>query len=283
MDLLTLSFQALQRGAFGWIVVAALLTAFELTNPRAPTTLRDRASGLAFWALSIPLSALLVTLMSMTMDALGIEPLIELPISAATAWMGPLSAIIAVLLAAIVHDFFFYWFHRIQHRFLWRFHAVHHSIRDLSAVNSYHHATEALMSLVLLTIPTTLIVADAGSALPYVNLALWLHIVWIHSPTRITFGPLRALLVDNRFHRIHHSLQPEHFDHNFGAFTTIWDRLFGTAWFPRPDEWPDVGLAEVDQPRTVGEWLDLPDRYRDAVAAKSLSQPSLGDGLRLPS
>jgi sterol desaturase/sphingolipid hydroxylase (fatty acid hydroxylase superfamily) len=266
MEFITLSFDALQRGAFGWIVVAALLTAFETLDRRRDAPMGSRAAGLAFWAVSIPITALLATATTMAMQGLGIQSLLTLPVFATVGFAGPLAAPLAVVLAATVHDFFFYWFHRTQHRFLWRWHAVHHSIRDLSAINSYHHVSETLMSLVLLTIPTSLIVSDAGPALPFVNLALWLHIVWIHSPTRATLGPLRAVFVDNRFHRIHHSLEPHHFDHNFGAFTTLWDRVFGTAWFPTKDEWPDVGLAEVDQPRTIGEWLDLPRRYRTATA-----------------
>ena len=118
-----------------------------------------------------------------------------------------------------------------------------------------------IVSLLLYTIPTSLIVSDMGPGLPFVSLAIWLHIVWIHSPTRANFGPLRALFVDNRFHRIHHSLEERHFDKNFGAFTTLWDRLFGTACFPERGEWPAVGLAEIDEPNGVREWIDLPARY----------------------
>ena len=110
------------------------------------------------------------------------------------------------------------------------------------------------------------------AAAPLIGLFLWLHIVWIHSPTRVSFGPLRALLVDNRYHRIHHSLEERHFDKNFGAFTTLWDRLFGTYHAPARDEWPDVGLADVAEPRDVREWLNLPARYpaKEAVAVQIL-------------
>ena len=117
------------------------------------------------------------------------------------------------------------------------------------------------MSLVLYTVPTTLIVADVGAGAPYIGFLLWLHIVWIHSPTRFHFGPLRAVFVDNRYHRIHHSLEERHFDRNFGAFTTLWDRLFGTHHAPSSDEWPDVGLDGVGEPVGLKQWLDQPLRY----------------------
>jgi sterol desaturase/sphingolipid hydroxylase (fatty acid hydroxylase superfamily) len=98
---------------------------------------------------------------------------------------------------------------------------------------------------------------------PLIGLVMWLHIVWIHSPTRANFGPLRAWFVDNRYHRIHHSLEERHFDRNFGAFTTLWDRLFGTHYAPGPEEWPNVGLAEMGEPRGVGDWFAQP--YRSAA------------------
>ena len=51
---------------------------------------------------------------------------------------------------------------------------------------------------------------------------------YLHSPIRLHLGVLGRYIVDNRVHRIHHSLEPAHFDKNFGMFTTLWDRLFGT-------------------------------------------------------
>ena len=185
-----------------------------------------------------------------------------------------------MLVAAIVNDFFFYWAHRFQHRFLWRYHAVHHSIREMNAVNSYHHASEAIVSLLLYTVPTSLIVADLGPGLPFVSLAIWLHIVWIHSPTRANFGPLRALFVDNRFHRIHHSLEERHFDKNFGAFTTLWDRLFGTACFPERGRMaggrPGRDRRAPQRPRMDGSAGALRGRRR---ARRGGAQAGRGDRL----
>lgn len=135
-------------------------------------------------------------------------------------------------------------------------------MRKLNSVNSYHHISEGLFSLVLIQIPATLLIDDSGPTLPIVTILFWCHIVWIHSPTRVTLGPLRAVLVDNRFHRIHHSLEERHFDKNFGAFTTLWDRVFGTCHMPAKNEWPDVGLSDVSEPRGLVDWLDMPARLK---------------------
>jgi sterol desaturase/sphingolipid hydroxylase (fatty acid hydroxylase superfamily) len=264
MEFLSAAAGVATSGYLGWIFVFIVLTAFEFLNAKGDQTLRSRVNGLAYWTLFIPLSAVLLAGLTALWQALGLRPLFSLPVFQAFQWIGPLAIVGAVLAAAIVNDFFFYWAHRFQHRFLWRYHAVHHSIREMNAVNSYHHASEAIVSLLLYTVPTSLIVADLGPGLPFVSFLIWLHIVWIHSPTRANFGPLRALFVDNRFHRLHHSLEERHFDKNFGAFTTLWDRLFGTACFPERGQWPAVGLAGIDEPCTVREWVNLPARYTAA-------------------
>ena len=62
------------------------------------------------------------------------------------------------------------------------------------------------------------------------------------------------MIADNRFHRIHHSIQPQHFDKNFGAGTSLWDQLFGTAYFPAARV---AGDRLVDQPevRSIQRYL----------------------------
>ncbi|MDF7776002.1 sterol desaturase family protein [Sphingomonas sp. AOB5] len=247
-----------------WIFAFAFMTALELLLPRGRNSIAGRIPGLMFWAIWLPATWAVYGLFHQFWAYLGIRPLIVLPLS--LDWTGAIAVIAAPIVGAMVGDFFFYWFHRAQHRWLWRYHAVHHSIREMSAANSYHHISEPVVHTLLYLIPTSLIVSYTGPVAPAMTVLLYLHASYIHSPAAISFGPGRALFVDNRFHRIHHSLDEKHFDHNFGAFTTIWDRLFGTAWYPAKDEWPDVGLAEVDQPRTVAEWITLPGRYARATA-----------------
>lgn len=242
-----------------WGFSFTFMTVLELLLPRGEQSLVSRLPGLLFWAIWLPASSIAAAGFRALWAALGIQPLILLPLE--FTWAGALAIVAAPLAAAAVYDFFFYWCHRAQHRWFWRFHAVHHSIRDVNTVNAYHHITEPLFQAALILLPTSLIVSQPGAAAPLMIVFLYFQSSFIHSPARLHFGPARALLVDNRFHRIHHSLEERHFDRNFGAFTTLWDRLFGTAHFPEVDEWPDTGLAEIAQPHTLKEWLTLPYRY----------------------
>jgi sterol desaturase/sphingolipid hydroxylase (fatty acid hydroxylase superfamily) len=241
-----------------WIFPLAFMTALELLLPGERQPIGGRLAGLLFWALWLPCSTVIYTLFRAFWSWLGIEPLVVLPLT--MTWLGPLAVVAAPLASAFVYDFFFYWFHRAQHRWLWRFHAVHHSIRELSAVNAFHHLSEPIFQTLFLLVPAALVASQAGAVVPWMIVVLHLHGSFIHSSTSLHLGPLRALLCDNRFHRIHHSLEERHFDTNFGACTTLWDRLFGTAHFPAPGEWPATGISGVRPPRTLREWLSLPWR-----------------------
>ena len=76
-----------------------------------------------------------------------------------------LGGIVAVLLTSTISEFFYYWFHRLQHAnsFLWRFHSIHHSLRELSVWNSYHHFTEDIFKVPFFVLPISILIqGDPG-------------------------------------------------------------------------------------------------------------------------
>jgi sterol desaturase/sphingolipid hydroxylase (fatty acid hydroxylase superfamily) len=235
------------------------LGAVELLLPRERrASLAQHLQALVFWCISIPVTTLAFASFQRLWLAVGIGPLFTLRLG---DWLGAslASAMVAAVIAGIIADFWFYWMHRVQHAWCWRFHAVHHSITNLSAINSYHHVTDELFRIVLLVIPSSLILRVQAPAVPLLfALIIAGHGLWVHSSTRLNLAPLRWLLVDNEFHRIHHSTNPAHFDKNYGAFTTLWDRLFGTAYFPKRGEWPDTGLMHHAESNGVLAWLAAP-------------------------
>ena len=38
--------------------------------------------------------------------------------------------------------------------------------------------------------------------------------------------------------------------------------MFGTAYFPEKNEWPDVGIAAHHEPKTLWQWFKAGDRSR---------------------
>lgn len=220
----------------------SLCVVAEIISPRTHYRLRDRLPG-AFFIILLPICA---TLMAVPLSALwrntfDIGPIIDL-----SALPTPLLLLVLLLFRYFMN----YWQHRIEHWFLWPAHAVHHVQTDLHAANGYAHPLQLFSEFLFISVPLSLIDTN-GIALPLaVNLIVATQAMIIHSPLRVHMGPLRRILNDSRFHRIHHSRETRHFDRNFATVFTLWDQLFGTAYFPAKDEWPDVGVDGLANPKT---------------------------------
>ncbi len=143
----------------------------------------------------------------------------------------------------LADDFTYYWFHRLGHQvnLLWAGHSTHHSARH------YHYAT-----------------ALRQAWLEYFyKYAYWLWLPWIgfeplmvfamlslsqiygfllHTEAVGKLGPLEAVLSTPSHHRVHHGMQAEYLDRNFGGFLIIWDRLFGT--FAVEQQRPRYGVTD---------------------------------------
>jgi sterol desaturase/sphingolipid hydroxylase (fatty acid hydroxylase superfamily) len=177
---------------------------------------------------------------------------------------------LSVASALLLYDFMSYRNHRFQHRFLWHIHALHHWQTDLHAANDYAHFLEAALRFLSWALPLSLIKFDFAPMPALLGLGRGALEFYIHSPTTVNFGPARRILVDNRFHRIHHSLEPTHFDRNFGILFSFWDSLFGTAYWPGPDEWPETGIAGISPPASIGAYLLFPLAMGKSTRAGSI-------------
>lgn len=235
-------------------------------------SLRDRIPGLAMNAVLGMLGPSLVWPLQRLWDWLGVGSAITIPL---WTWLGPLGAAgyaLQILVLVASADFLAYWRHRAEHKWFWPIHAVHHVPTELHAANDYGHPLQNLVNLLFVALPLSLIQLD-GPGTPFVVVFVVTFLsIYIHSPIDVHFGPLCRVLVDNRFHRIHHSIEERHFDKNFGICFSLWDRMFGTACDPQPGEWPKVGLAGVAPPRTISEFLSLPVRVALASRAQNAGQ-----------
>lgn len=254
---------------YAWRIFYAsmILFALELVLGWNKYSLASRLRAALFWAIYIVITVGCVTIFNALWAKLGIKPLFSVSLAGFSASPNKIVNVIGwfatPVIAVIVGEFFYYWFHRAQHtsKFLWAFHSEHHAIREMSAWNSNHHVTEEIFRIPFMIIPTSLLIhIDPGYAPVLVWLLIGVQGQYIHSHTRLNFGPLRYVVADNRFHRIHHSIEERHYDRNFGSFTSVWDIVFRTAHFPRRDEWPDTGIAEHDEPKSLGEFLFRPIR-----------------------
>ena len=247
-----------------------LCTLVERVNARGTFRWAERWPGVLFGLLN-PVFAILIAIPLKAMWAkIGLGPVLHL----APRGLGVAGT---TLLLLLVTDFLMYWEHRFEHRFFWPVHAVHHSVEHLSAANSYSHPAQFLPMFVIITVPLSLI--DVGSiAVPaLVSTVVFFLQLFIHSPVKLGFGPLRHLFVDPPFHRIHHSLEERHFDRNLSILFSFWDRFFGTLVMPQKDQWPEVGIHEAASPRSVSELLAFPLRLWGFLPPLAAAPPITGE------
>ncbi|MEL6341043.1 MAG: sterol desaturase family protein [Myxococcota bacterium] len=132
-------------------------------------------------------------------------------------------------LSLIVADLTYYWMHRFEHenRFLWAYHAVHHSSESYNLTTAGRLAwVEDLIEWVFL-IPMILMgfnVFQAVVSLAFV--AAYQH--WIHTERVGRLGFLEGWVNTPSVHRVHHGSNRKYWDKNYGGILMIWDRLFGT-------------------------------------------------------
>jgi sterol desaturase/sphingolipid hydroxylase (fatty acid hydroxylase superfamily) len=149
------------------------------------------------------------------------------------------------LLYAFLWDLCQYGLHRLQHAlpFLWETHKFHH---DETALNAISQTRVHPTGFVLAMIAHVPVIVLLGPRIPHFIAAFLLFRLWgfvNHANLRIGLGPLTPLVSAPQWHRIHHSIRPEHRDRNFAAAFPFVDMVFGTYYRPRPGEYPPTGLV----------------------------------------
>jgi len=155
-------------------------------------------------------------------------------------------AIILAFSSSILRDFFYYWFHRLQHasRWLWAQHALHHSDECMNVTTTWrHHWLEMPMETVAVIVPAAILFKPPIVTIPLAYLITQGMSYFIHLNSRISLGPLTPIIAGPQTYRIHHSKLPEHIDKNFAAIFPLWDVIFGTYYHPKKGECPPCGLA----------------------------------------
>ena len=173
---------------------------------------------------------------------------------------GPALEVLAMIFVPLfLHDFWFYWSHRIEHRVpaLWAFHKLHHSDELMNAStwardHFLQDVWRAFFSIFTLGLIVDLDFTEAGKAALYSNLFLTGMSLFYHSAIRVRLPWLDRILVTPQVHRIHHSIDPQHHNRNFADALPIFDIVFGTYHRPAKEEFPATGLgAEYPAPRSI--------------------------------
>ncbi|MER9458513.1 MULTISPECIES: sterol desaturase family protein [unclassified Mesorhizobium] len=174
---------------------------------------------------------------------------------------GPVTIILFTATMLVAYDISYYLYHVAQHRFpfLWELHKVHHSAEVMVGITKDRvHPLDDLMNRIWDgVIPGISFGLWSLIALNPVEIAIFGINVYVirnilmmdfvrHTHLKISFGRLNGVILCPHWHQVHHSVDPRHYDKNFGLLFSFWDRIFGTQFIPDPDEDLKFGLIDRD-------------------------------------
>ena len=168
---------------------------------------------------------------------------------------------LAVMIAVIALDFVIWLQHIMVHAIpvLWRLHRVHHADPDYDlTTGARFHPIEIFLSM-LIKFATIAVLGPPVVAVIIFEVLLNSTAMFNHGNVRLPARVdrvLRWFVVTPDMHRVHHSVEDDETNSNFGFNLPWWDRLFGT-YRDQPrggHEGMTIGIRGYNQPRDVS-WL----------------------------
>jgi len=246
---------AIRLGFFVGIFV--LMAIWELATPRRAL----RVSKMLRWSNNIGL----VFINTIVLRLLFPAGAIGITVFAVNNGWGVLNyyslpPVIAVLLSVVAMDFVIYLQHVLVHAIpvLWRLHRVHHADLDYDlTTGSRFHSLEIILSM-LIKFATIIVLGPPVLAVVIFEVVLNGMAMFNHANIKLPLSldrVLRLLLVTPDMHRVHHSIEDNEANSNYGFNLAIWDRLFGT-YIAQPrggHEGMTIGIHKFRDPEQVNK------------------------------
>ncbi len=167
----------------------------------------------------------------------------------------------AVVVSVIAMDFIIYLQHVMVHAVpaLWRLHRMHHADLDFDVTTGARfHPIEIFISM-LIKFATIVVLGPPVLGVVIFEVVLNATAMFNHGNVRLPKGldrVLRLFVVTPDMHRVHHSVEDNEANSNFGFNLPWWDRLFGT-YIAQPrggHEGMTIGIHKYREPKQVS-WL----------------------------
>ena len=169
------------------------------------------------------------------------------------------------MIAIVGVDLLYYFYHRIAHRvrLIWATHQAHHSSQYFNFATALRQKwnisgdvfLRALLPLI--GVPPWMVFASFSINLVY---QFWIHTERIGKLWR----PIEFVFNTPSHHRVHHGMDQQYLDKNYGGIFILWDRLFGS--FQAETVRPNYGLTK--QVDTYNIWtLQTHEYVRSSVTS----------------
>ena len=181
-------------------------------------------------------------------------------------WLG-VPPLFAGILAFITLDFAVWFEHVMSHKIslLWRIHRMHHADTGFDLTTALRfHPLEIILSMFWKAAIIVLLGAPALAVLIFeivLNGAAMFNHANIKLPLKLD-TVLRKLIVTPDMHRVHHSVEINETNSNYGFNLSIWDLLFGTYIAQPKTGHDDIELGQNawrdERPAQLAWALNLP-------------------------
>ena len=169
--------------------------------------------------------------------------------------------LLAVVLSVVAMDFIVYLQHVMVHAVpvLWRLHRVHHADPDYDVTTGARFHTLEIVLSMLIKFATIIVLGPPVVAVVIFEVLLNATAMFNHGNIKLPLGLdriLRLFVVTPDMHRVHHSVEDDEANCNFGFSLPWWDRLFGTYRDqPRAGhEGMTIGIHHYNDPKQVS-WI----------------------------
>ena len=155
------------------------------------------------------------------------------------------------IIAFVVLDFAGYTVHALDHKinFFWNSHIVHHSSEEFNLACALRQSVSVFIRLfVILLFPAALLGVPGAVIAIVAPLHLFAQF-WYHTQHIGKMGLLEKIIVTPSHHRVHHAINKEYIDKNYGQIFIFWDKMFGTFQEELKDVPPVYGIT-----RPVRTW-----------------------------
>ena len=172
------------------------------------------------------------------------------------------SSILLYFIAFIVLDFQGYWVHRWSHQIniFWNKHAIHHSSEEFDLACALRQSISSFVNLF-----TFFLIPAALFGVPPMIIAIVapIHLFmqfWYHTEYINKMGILEYVIVTPSHHRVHHAMNKDYLDKNFGQILIIWDKLFGTFQAELVNTKPIYGIT-----RPASTWNPIKINFQHLI------------------
>lgn len=133
------------------------------------------------------------------------------------------------LLALVLYDFCYYWLHRGGHRVavLWAAHVVHHQSQHYNLSTALRQTSSGALLGWIFYVPMA-VIGVPPLLFGIVALVDLLYQFWVHTEQIGKLGWFDRVFCSPSNHRVHHAVNDEYLDKNYGGILVLWDRWFGT-------------------------------------------------------